>query len=183
MFIAALFETAPSWKQPKSPFIIEIIVYSFSEIVFSSYDGKNHGDIQHEQISQTLFWAQKSGAKNIYTAWFHLYKVKNKTIALEVCVVNRKKAVLENSRFLALGGTKNVLVIMVIDYIKLCTYDSYVAFSEVYFNLKDHLCPNQTDLMELFVYTINYNKIIVTVTTYAQHWWNKSEKLSMTNNC
>ena len=32
---------------------------------------------------------------------------------------------------------------------------------------KPHLCPNQTDLMELFVYTINYNKIIVTVTIYV----------------
>ena len=32
---------------------------------------------------------------------------------------------------------------------------------------KPHLCPNQTDLMELFVYAINYNKIIVTVTIYV----------------
>lgn len=42
-----------------------------------------------------------------------------------------------------------------------------VAFSEVYFNLKITCALTVTDLMELFVYTIHYNKIIVTVTTYA----------------
>ena len=119
--------------------------------------------------SHKHYFEHRNPVQRIYILHDFIY-IRSKTkLALEVCVVNRKKAVLENSLFLALGGTKNVLVIMVIDYIKLCTYDSYVAFSEVYFNLKDHLCPNQTDLMELFVYTINYNKIIVTVTTYAQH--------------
>lgn len=102
MFIAALFETAPSWKQPKSPFIIEIIVYSFNEIVFSSYDGKNHGDIQHLQISQTLFWAQNQ-VQRIYILHDFIYKVKKQTIALEVCVVNRKKAVLEKQPVFGFG--------------------------------------------------------------------------------